>query len=732
MRFSEIINQARALLQEKGRITHGALKREFDLDDAAFEDLKAELISGEEVAREESDRVLVWAGGNSRYPPLTEDPTPSPAAISEPTPTGERRQLTVMFCDLVGSTALSEKFDPEDLQAIVLTYQEISHQVVDRYDGFVAQYLGDGVLVYFGYPTAHDDDAARAVHAGLEIVSDLQAARNRFPSQVQVRIGIHTGPCVVGQMGGGARQEELALGKAPNIAARIQGCAEPDTVFISADTLQLVDGLFQTEDRGVHELKGISAPQALYRIEAEGRAQNRFEAALRAGLTPLVGRDFELGVLQQSWRKARAGDGQIVLLTGEPGIGKSRLVEELKILIDDGVARRIEFRCSPYHQNSALYPVIDHLQRLLRFSPADGPEEKLSKLQMQLDTYRFPQTDTFPLLAALLTLPPPADAPSLDVSPRKRKELTQKALAAWLIEESERTPIYNAWEDLHWADPSTLELLDLLIPQAPTSQLMLLLTFRPEFEPPWGSRSYLSHLTLGRLETSQVNDMVSQVTGGKALPEEVAQQIVDKTDGVPLFVEELTKMVVESDLVRVVDDHYELTRPLPPLAIPSTLQDSLMARLDRLATVREIAQLGATLGREFSYQLLAAASPLDDEVLERGLDELVRAEMVHQRGLPPAARYVFKHALIRDTAYGSLLKSRRVQLHLQVAQVLEERFPEIVETQPELVAYHYTEAGRDKQAISYWQQASERASQRSATNEAISHASNGLRLVEAL
>ena len=734
MKFSDIIDQASALLQRKGRLTYRTLKREFELDDDGLEDLKFELIEGQCVAVDEDGKVLVWNGDPTSTTGIspTAEQTPSASSARTPTSTGERRQLTVMFCDLVGSTALSEQLDPEELQTVVRTYQEVSAQVIERYEGYIAQYLGDGLLVYFGYPTAHEDDAARAIRAGLGIVAALEQARARFPQPVQVRIGIHTGPVVVGQMGGGGRHEQLALGETPNIAARVQGQAEPDTVVISTATQRMVTGLFETADRGRHELKGISTPQTLYRVMAESPAQSRFEAAVRSGLTPLVGRESELSILTERWTQAQAGNGQVVLVSGEPGIGKSRLVEEFKAQVSDTDARQIEFRCSPYHQNSALYPITEHLQRLLRFAPNDIPEAKLDKLQQRLSHYRFPQADTVPLMAALLSLPHPEGVPPLTVSPQKQKEQTQAALVAWLIEESERTPIYNTWEDLHWADPSTLEVLDLVLSQVPTTRLLVLLTFRPEFVPPWGTHSYLSHVALSRLGRSQVNAMVERVTGGKALPEEVVRQIVTKTDGVPIFVEELTKMVVESDFVRRVNNHYELTGPLPPLAIPSTLQDSLMARLDRLAAAREIAQLGATLGREFTYSLLRAVSPGGEEALQQGLKQLVETELVYQRGLPPQARYLFKHALIRDTAYASLLKSRRQQLHQQVAQVLEQQFPETVETQPELVAHHYTEAGLSAQAVPLWQQAGQRAIQRSANVEAISHLTHGLDVLTSL
>ncbi len=541
---------------------------------------------------------------------------------------------------------------------------------------------------------------------------------------MQVRIGVHTGIVVIGEVGNSEKREILALGETPNLAARLQGLAEPDTVVMSAATQRLVPGLFECLDLGPHELKGFSTPLSIYRVIRESGTPSRFEAAVHKGLTPLVGRELEVRLLRERWLQAKGGAGQVVLLSGEPGIGKSRLVQELKEHVTAEGAACIEFRCSPYHQNSTLYPIIEHLQRLLQFTREDAPTIKLEKLQCTLARYRFPQGDTVPLLAALLSLPQPERYPPIMVSPQKQKEKTQAALVAWLVEEAEQQPVYTTWEDLHWADPSTLEVLTLLLDQAPTTRLLALLTSRPEFSPLWGLRSYLTQLTLNRLGQPQVEAMVERIVGDEALPPEVVQQIVSKTDGVPLFVEELTKTVIES----VRAQHAAPT----PLAIPATLQDSLMARLDRLGQAKEIAQLGAVLGREFSYELLHAVASRDDGSLQHGLRQIVQAELLYQRGLPPQAVYFFKHALVQDTAYQSLLKSRRQQLHQQIARVLESRFTEITETQPELLAHHYTEAGLIAQAIPYWQKAGQRAAQRSAYVEAIGHLTKGLELLQTL
>jgi len=778
MTFAEVLTQVRELLQSKGRVSYRALKLQFNLDDDYLEGLKDELIDAEHVATDEGGKVIVWVGASPvpsskfQVPSFNQPLTPSPQSLVE------RRQLTVLFCDLVGSTALSEQLDPEEYREVVVAYQQTSAAIIERFDGHLAQYLGDGLLVYFGYPVAHEDDTARAVHAGLQIIEaiqkqvpsphvgevpyspspfqgegqgegskDVQHQDSPHPSplprearEIQVRIGIHTGLVVVGEIGGGEKRELLALGETPNLAARIQGQAEPDTVAISAATYRLVEGLFECQTLGSHTLKGISAPLTLYRAVKAGEAQSRFQVVARKGLTPLVGREHEFGMLRERWSRAKEGEGQVVLLSGEPGIGKSRLVEALKETVEQEDASCLELRCSPYHQNSALYPVIEHLQRVLGFQSGGSPEEKLRKLENALGRRGGSQTrpysvlsEAMPLFAALLSLPHPSDMSPLTLSPQKQKEKTHEALVAWLCAEAKQRAVVYAWEDLHWADPSTLELLTLFLAQVPTTRLLAVLTFRPEFTPSWGTHSYLSQLTLSRLGRSHVEVMVEKLTGEKALPAEMLQQIVSKTDGVPLFVEELTKTFLESvESIESVGAGGRLGRAVVSLGIPATLQDALMARLDRLGAAKEVAQLGATLGREFSYDLIRAVSPLDETSLQQALAKLVEAEILYQHGVGQLTRYFFKHALIQDTAYQSLLKSTRQQYHRQIAPTLVERFPETVETQPELVAHHYTEAGLIVQAIPYWQQAGQRAAQRSANAEAISHLTKGLEVLKTL
>jgi predicted ATPase len=608
--------------------------------------------------------------------------------------------------------------------------------VIQRFAGHVAQYLGDGLLVYFGYPQAHEDDAQRAVRTGLGMLAAMGALNTRLVRDkgvcLTVRIGIHTGLVVVGEMGSGDRHEHLALGDTPNLAARLQSLAAPDTVVLSAATARLVQGYFTCQDLGTHTLKGMDTPVQGYQVVGESAAQSRLDVAGAIGLTPLVGREAEVSLLRERWAQSTDGRGQVVLLSGEAGIGKSRLVHTLTERVVEEGAPRLTLRCSPYHTNSAFYPVIEHLQRLIQWHRDAPPEATLAALERVLQTARLPLEETVPLVAALLSVPVPEQYPPLTLSPQRQKQKTQEALVAWLLAETAPQPILAVWEDLHWADPSTLELLGLLLDHVSTARLLLVLTCRPEFRPPWPLRSYVTQLTLTRLTRPQIEEMVLRVTGGKPLPTEVVQQVVAKTDGIPLFVEELVKTILDAGLVREEAGRYVLAGPLPPLAIPATLQDALMARLDRLATAKQVAQLGATIGRTFGYNLMQAVASLDEATLQGALAQLVEAELVAQRGIPPQATYTFKHALIQDVAYQSLLRSTRQQYHQRIVQVLEAQFPETVETQLELLAQHYTAAGLHEQAVVYWQRAGQQASDRSAHLEAISHLTAGIELLKSL
>jgi TOMM system kinase/cyclase fusion protein len=750
MTFEELLDQAIDLLQRRGRVTYRTLRRQFHLDDDVLEDLKEELIYGQRLAVDEDGRVLVWTGGAHAppgliaSPPPQEEPhaapsTPAPSSSAAPhTSQAERRQLTVLFCDLVDSTVLARQLDPEDLRQVVRAYQEACAKVIARFEGHIAQYLGDGLLVYFGYPLAHEDDAQRAVRTGLGIVEALGQLNARLVQeqgvQLAVRLGIHTGLVVVGEVGGGTRQEQLALGETPNLAARLQGIATPNTVVISVATYQLLGGFFACQSLGAPLLRGFAQPLEVYQVLYESMARSRLEAAGSTGLTPLVGREQEMALLRERWVQVKDGLGQAVLLSGEAGIGKSRLVQVLKEHVAvEPQAWLTPCQCSPYYQNTALYPMIDLLERVaLRFAREESPPHKVSKLEGFLVQYGLPLAEAVPLFAALLSLPLSADYAPLTLPPEQQKQKLLHALLTILLRIAVQQPLLFVMEDLHWVDPTTLELLSLLVDQGPTARILVLLTFRPDFNPPWTGRSHLTQITLPRLPRHQAAEMTGRVAHRKALPAEVVGQVVAKTDGVPLFVEELTKMVLESGLLQEREDRYELTGPLPPLAIPTTLHDSLMARLDRLAAVKGMAQLGATLGREFSYELLRAVSPWDEGTLQRGLHQLVEAEFLYQQGLPPHATYVFKHALIQDAAYQSLLRSMRQQHHRHIAQVLEAQFPELCETQPEMLAHHYTEAGLLAQAVPYWQRAGQCAVQRSAYVEAIGHLNKGLELLPTL
>lgn len=722
MTFDEVLEAVVELLRREGRVSYRALRRRFELDDDYLEDLKSEIIDAKRLATDEDGTVLVWAGAAA------------PGSAEDGAGGAERRHLTVMFCDLANWTALSGRLDPEDLREVVRVYQDTSARVIDGQGGHIAQYLGDGLLVYFGYPHAHEDSAHRAVLAGLGIVDAIRSRNAQLERdkgvRLTVRVGIHTGLVVVGEVGSGTRREQLALGETPNLAARIQAQAAPDSVVISEATALLVYGFFELERLGAQLLRGRERPMLLHRVRGESGARSRFEVAVSRGLTSLVAREEEAELLRRRWETAKGGEGQVVLLSGEAGIGKSRLAQELKERVDAEGNTRIEFRCSPYHKNSALHPVIEYLQRLLDFGPDTSDAQKRRRLGRALSGFSESIRGTEPLFAALLSLPEPGTG-ALG-SAQRQKQDTQEAVVAWLLEAAERQPLLVVWEDVHWADASTLELFQTLIDRTPEGRMLNLLTFRPDLAPPWGMAAHMTQLTLNRLGRREVGALITSVAGGKALPPEVVEQVSARTDGVPLFVEELTKMVLESPLIQERGDRYELEGPLPRLAIPATLQDSLMARLDRLDRSREVAQLAATLGREFPEDLIQAVSRMPRDELARGLQRLVDAELLYRRGAGPRPRYFFKHALIQDAAYLSLLRTRRQAYHETIAGVLEAQFPETARNDPEVIAHHYTEAGRLDRAAPYWQRAGRRAVERSAHIEAVAHLRRGLEVLERL
>jgi predicted ATPase/DNA-binding winged helix-turn-helix (wHTH) protein/class 3 adenylate cyclase len=658
-----------------------------------------------------------------------------PASGALPLPPGWR-QVTVLRCELAENASLA-RLDHEDFRTIVQVFYTACEHVIQHFGGYIAQYDSHGLLAYFGYPLAYEDAAQRAVRAGLGLVEADQpfvlSGERGTRTRLAVCVSIHTGQIVVEEQAHPASRVLSMAGRTVIIARRAQERALPDTVVLTAGTYALVQGYFICQALDESLVFGDDQRLALYRVLGESGRHTPLEVAATRGLTPFVGREAEMALLLQCWEQARDGVGHVVVLSGEPGIGKSRLVQVLRDQLPSGSYTYLECRSSPYYQNTALYPMIGLLERVaLRFDREESPAQKLHKLERFLVQYGLPLAEAVPLLATLLSLPLPPDYAPLRLSLEQQRQKTLHILLTLLLRMAAQQPLLFVMEDLHWVDPSTLELLTLLVDQGPTARILALFTLRTDFSPPWTGRAYLTQLTLTRLSPRQAAEMIRQVVHGKALPTEVLEQVLAQTDGVPLFVEELTKMVLESGLLQEHGERYALMAPLPPLAIPATLHDSLMARLDRLAAVKGLAQLAATLGREFSYELLQALSSWDEDTLQRGLQQLVASEFLYQRGLPPQATYLFKHALIQEAAYQSLLKSTRQQYHQRIAQVVEARFPKVVETQPELLAHHYTEAGLLAQAIPYRQRAGQQALQRSANLEAVRHLTLALELLTML
>jgi class 3 adenylate cyclase/predicted ATPase len=629
--------------------------------------------------------------------------TPADASKGSVSSTAERRQLTVMFCDLVGSTALAARLDPEDLREIIAAYHRAVAEVIAGFDGFVAKYMRDGVLIYFGYPRAHEDDAERAVRAGLGVI-DAVGRLEVKSVKLQARVGIATGLVVVGDLiGEGSAQEQSVVGETPNLAARLQALAEPDTVVIAAGTRRLVGDLFEYRDLGAIEVKGIAAPVRVWQALRPSVVPSRFEALRGSALTRLVGRAEEIDLLLRRWARAKAGGGQVVLVSGEAGLGKSRITAALEEKLYAEPHLRLRYFCSPHHQDSALFPFVDQLGRAAGFARNDMPAAKLEKLEVLLGR-AAPHDEDVALVADLLSLPASDRHPLPNLSPQRKKERTLEALLRQLDSLACQQPVVMVFEDAHWIDPTSRDLLDLTVERVCSLPVLLIVTFRPEFQPPWIGQPQVTMLALNRLDRRERIDLIAHIACGKALPEDVIDQIVERTDGVPLFVEELTKSVLESGVT--------------PLGIPTTLHDSLMARLDRLASVRLVAQIGASIGREFSYELLRVVSRLPEEELRLALARLVSSELVFQRGTPPDAVYSFKHALVQDAAHGSLLRTSRQQLHAQIAEALEVQSPEMMDSQPELLAQHYAEAGLVEKSVVAWGKAGRRSAARSAMIEA--------------
>jgi predicted ATPase/class 3 adenylate cyclase len=716
--------------------------RENDIDVEVLPELTADDLIGLGVASIGHRRKLLAALAALRKD-TTSAGSPSAQAESAPAAGGrspvtrpleaERRQLTVMLVDLVGSTALSARLDPEELRQVLRAYQDAVAGAVVRYEGHVAKFMGDGVLAYFGWPQAHEDDAERAVRAALAVVDNVGRLHASAGEPLATRIGIATGLVVVGDLlGEGAAREETVVGETPNLAARLQALARPDQVVIAPSTRQLVGQLFQLEALAPTMLKGLEAPVAAFRVLAEGRAESRFEARHGGTVAPLIGREHELELLLGRWRQARPGEGQVVLLAGEPGIGKSRLVEALREATRGDGRAGLRYQTSPHHTNSALWPVIRQLERAAGLERDDAPEVRLDKLEALLARAVPDSRGPAALLAPLLGLDGSTRYPAEDLTPQQRKARTLQALVDQLEGLARREPVLVVLEDLHWLDPTTRELFDLVVDRLQRLPVLLAATFRPELPPPWMGFPHVTLLTLNRLARHEAAALIDAVTGGRALPAVVAETILERTEGVPLFVEELTKAVLDSGLPRATEGGHELGSLPPPLAIPSTLQDSLVARLDRLASAKPVAQVGAAIGREFSFKLLAAVADLGEEALEGALEELVGSGLAFRRGSPPEASYTFKHALVQDAAYRSLLRSRRQQLHARIADALEREFPGLVDAEPEVLAHHCTQAGLTERAVEYWSRAGDLAIRRSANEEAVGHLGRGLACLEGL
>ena len=659
-----------------------------------------------------------------------------PAAVMEQS-FAERRQLTVIFSDLASFTQLSQQLDPEDLNTVVHAYYDVCRAVCQRYEGHIANYLGDGVLMMFGYPKAHEDDAHRAVRTGLAVIEGMAALNERLEREMHlelhVRVGVHTGLMIVGDDRAGDWQK-MALGETLNVAARVQAVAQLDTVVVSAVTQNLVEGFFATRSIGMHTLKGVAQPMEVFQVTHESTARGRLEAAGRATLTPLTGRDAEVADLLGEWEKAAAGQGRAILLTGEGGIGKSRLVQMLKEHVA-GIpnAWMTPCQCSPYHQSTSMYPYIDLIERVvLKFERNDSPRERLNKLEGMIVQYGFDSGVSLPIFGAFHSLPPESGYEPSPQEPAQQRRHYMDAMRRILDERSLKQPLLFVVEDLHWVDPTTLETLKELLETMQGHKMLALFTCRPDFVSPWvEDHPNLRKIELRRLDAEQTRTICLRVARGKKLPDVVVRQIIERADGVPLFTEELTKMIIGSGMLEECHDSYQLSGPLPALAIPATLQDSLMARLDRLSTVKEIAQIAAVIGREFSHELIRYVYPLEDAFLRHSLTQLIEAEIIDHADTS-SEHYSFKHALVQEAAYQSLVKSRRQHYHRLIAHALEEHFTEMMAVEPEMLAHHYTEANLGWQAIPYLQKAGEKAAARSSHKEAITHYTRAIELVRTL
>ena len=648
------------------------------------------------------------------------------AATVAPRVEAERRHLTVVSCDFVGLRDLATRLDPEELRNVIGACHARCSQVAARWDGSVARFADDGATIHFSYPQAHEDDAERAVRAGLDLIARIKRLETARKIALAARIGIATGLVVLGELNGasgnGTAHDRAAFGQAPALAAALRSVTEPNTVLIAASTHGLLGGLFEYEAVGPLALDGFPSTVPAWLITSANVAESRFDALHKTRLTPFSGREEELTLLLRQWREARAGEGRAVLISGEPGIGKSRIVAHLaECMTEQGRYTRLLYQCSPYYRDTSLYPFTAQLERYTVITADDPPTRRLDKLEAIVAIRGPSRQSAMPLLAALLAIPTGERYPPITLTPTQQRRQTFAALLDQLEALAQRQPVLLVFEDVHWADPTSIELLDLTVERIRRLAILTLITFRPEFEPSWAGLANVGALTLQRLGRRDVQAIVGGVADGRTLPSEVMEQIVSKADGVPLFIEELTKAILESGLLTKDESSYQLSGPLPLLAIPLTLQDSLMARLDRLGSAKEIAQIGAAIGREFPHDLLRAVARIDDIALRDALDRLEVAELASSRGKPPKAAYTFKHALVQDAAYASLVKKRRAELHDRIAVTLIDQFSARAEAEPEIVAHHLTEAGSIEPAIEWWSKAAEQSGRRTALVEAIAH-----------
>jgi predicted ATPase/class 3 adenylate cyclase len=692
-----------------------------DIDGAVLPELTAEDLIALGVTSVGHRRRLLSAIAALRDQPSE---AAAPASTAAFTVEAERRQLTIMFCDLVGSTSLSARFDPEDLREIVGAYHSCVADTVVRFGGFVAKYMGDGVLIYFGYPEAHEDDAERAVRAGLAAIDAV--GHLAAPEPLNVRLGVASGIVVVGDLiGAGAAQERVVVGETPNLAARLQALARPGTLVVAESTRRQIGAFFEIEDLGLQPLAGFAEPQRAWRVLGESGVLSRFEA-LRSDATPLVGRDEELDLLQRLWRQARAGEGQVVLLAGEDGIGKSRLTAALMERVAGEWHTRLRYFCSPQHTDGALYPIIGQMERAAELAHDDTPRAKLDKLDALLAQSSTSAEDGG-LLAEMLSLANDGRYPILALPPEQRRARTLGALIARVEALARRRPVLMIFEDAHWSDPTSLEALGRTIDRIANRRVLLVITFRPKYAPPWIGQPDVTVLTINRLAEGDAGTLIDRIAGNHSLPAVVRQDIVERSDGIPLFVEEMTKAVLEAGGERAARDVASVA-----VAVPASLHASLMERLDRLGAAKRVAQIGSAIGREFSHSLLAAVVGEPEAALGAALDRLSAAGLLFRQGVPPQATYLFKHALVQDAAYSTLLREGRRALHARIADILERQFAEIAERQPELLARHCAEAGLIEKAVRMRVKAGQQSLERSALVEAIEQMSRALALIATL